>query len=156
MIPKQSCQSTVNVFQSELLQNQQIQILAVLQNLEVSWGNKICSWVTRFPEATYEERKENQNVSEMEKIKTVNTSFKIVQILFCSICREIVIESDEVWKVEFAIDQIEKPGETVGNIIIIINNVIVIIIGMQVNEDLLDLNTTIQNLLGDKNYPYQS
>ena len=59
MIPKQSCQSTVNVFQSELLQNQQIQILAVLQNLEVSWGNKICSWVTRFPEATYEERKEN-------------------------------------------------------------------------------------------------
>ena len=92
----------------------------------------------------------------MEKIKTMNTSFKILQILFCSICREIVIESDEVWKVEFAIDQIEKPGETVGNIIIIINNVIVVIIGVQVNEDLLDLNTTIQNLLGDKNYPYQS
>ena len=60
MIQKQSCQSTVNVFQSELLQNQQIQILAVLQNLEVSWGNKICSWVTRFPEATYEERGETK------------------------------------------------------------------------------------------------
>ena len=90
----------------------------------------------------------------MEKIKTVNTSFKILQILICSICREIVIESDEVWKVEFAIDQIEKPGETVGNIII--NNVIFVIIGVQVNEDLLDLNTTIQNLLGHKNYPNQS
>ena len=148
MIPKQSCQSTVNVFQSELLQNQQIQILAVLQNLEVlSWGNKICSWVTRFPEATYEERKENQNVSEVEKIKTVNTSFKIVQILFCSICREIVIESDEVWKVELAIDQIEKPRETVDNIIIIINNI------MQVDEGLLDLDTIMQNLLGHKHYP---
>ena len=47
------------MYSEKLLQTPQIQILAVLQNLEVSWGNKICSWVTRFPEATYEERKEN-------------------------------------------------------------------------------------------------
>ena len=125
------------------------------RTLKFSWGNKICSWVTRFPEATYEERKENQNVSEVEKIKTVNTSFKIVQILFCSICREIVIESDEVWKVELAIDQIEKPGETVDIIIIIINSVIVMIIGVQVDEGLLDLDTIMQNLLGHKHYPKQ-
>ena len=110
MIPKQSCQSTVNVFQSELLQNQQIQILAVLQNLEVQLGKQDLQLGNSLPRGNiYEERKENQNVSEVEKIKTVNTSFKIVQILFCSICREIVIESDEVWKVELAIDQIEKP-----------------------------------------------
>ena len=87
----------------------------------------------------------------MEKVKTMNTSFKILQILFCSICREIVIESDEVWKVELAIDQIEKPGETVDNIIIIINNVIVVIIGVQVDEDILDLDTILQNL-GHKHY----
>ena len=110
MIPKQSCQSTVNVFQSELPQNQQIQILAVLQNLEVQLGKQDLQLGNSLPRGNiYEERKENQNVSEVEKIKTVNTSFKIVQILFCSICREIVIESDEVWKVELAIDQIEKP-----------------------------------------------
>ena len=110
MIQKQSCQSTVNVFQSELLQNQQIQILAVLQNLEVQLGKQDLQLGNSLPRGNiYEERKENQNVSEVEKIKTVNTSFKIVQILFCSICREIVIETDEVWKVELAIDQIEKP-----------------------------------------------
>ena len=82
-------------------------------------------------------------------MKTANISFKIVQILFCSICREIVIESDEVWKVELAIDQIEKPRETVDNIIIIINNI------MQVDEGLLDLDTIMQNLLGHKHYPKQ-
>ena len=150
MIPKQSCQSTVNVFQSELLQNQQIQILAVLQNLEVQLGKQDLQLGNSLPRGNiYEERKENQNVSEVEKIKTVNTSFKIVQILFCSICREIVIETDEVWKVELAIDQIEKPRETVDNIIIIINNI------MQVDEGLLDLDTIMQNLLGHKHYPKQ-
>ena len=103
----------------------------------------------------YEERKENQNVSEVEKIKTVNTSFKIVQILFCSICREIVIESDEVWKVELAIDQIEKPWKAVDNIIIIMTNVIAIIIGVQVDEDMLDLDTILHNLLGHKHHHKQ-
>ena len=82
----------------------------------------------------------------------MNTSFKILQILFCSICREIVIESDEVWKVELAIDQIEKPGETVDNIIIISNNIIVIINGVQVDEGLLDLDTILHYLLGHKHH----